>query len=395
MRLAHLSLVLVLAVTLASVSGCRAILGPNPQETGAQATPGATASASPAGRAGAVTAQPTIVPVPGQATLSEVVDRVRPAVVQVTNQQQVQVEQFVAPILATSGIGSGVIYDASGLILTNEHVVSGADSLQVSLPDGRTFPAQVVGTDPVTDLAVLRIDGQSLPVAQLGTSSSLAVGDWVLAIGNALALTGGPTVTTGIVSALDRAIQAPASTSDRGGTPQATRGGRFLINLIQTDAAINPGNSGGPLVNLQAEVVGINTVVAAAANGQGVEGIGFATSIDTARDIADQLVASGRAVHPYLGVQYVSLNPALAARLNLSEQRGAYVLAVDANSPAERANLARGDVIVSADDQPLESESSLARTIEQHRPGDTIPLTIVRDGRRLTVQVTLAQAPSS
>ncbi len=382
------ALALLLALTLASLSSCSAILGRSAQATDPTKTPAARAGVLPG-------AQPTIVPVPGQATLRQVAGRVSPAVVQVTNQQQVRVEQFRGPVLETAGIGSGVIYDASGLVLTNEHVVTGADVLIVALPDGRTFQAQVVGTDVVTDLAVLRISGQSLPVAQLGTAANLAVGDWVLAIGNALALTGGPTVTQGIVSALDRSIQTPDTSPGEDDQSQPSQGGRFLFNLIQTDAPINPGNSGGPLVDLQAQVVGINTLVAATSqSGQPVEGIGFAISIDTAKRIADQLVASGRAVHPFLGVQYVPLNPALAARLGTSEQRGAYVLSVDPNSPAARAGIQQGDVIVSAADQPIDSESALARVIEENSPGSTIPLTIVRDGRRLVVQVTLAQQPS-
>ncbi|HOG45031.1 MAG TPA: trypsin-like peptidase domain-containing protein [Anaerolineae bacterium] len=401
----HLAAALVLALSLAAVSGCSSLLG-NRAQVGGTTTPGGTgtppatrATGTPTSRNSTPQSAPATAPasvVPVSRAIRDVVECVRPAVVQVTNQQHVNPELSQGAVLQTIGIGSGVIYDPSGLILTNDHVVIGAERLLVTLPDGRSFDGRLVGSDPQTDLAVLRVNQQGLPTAELGDAASLAVGDWVVAIGNALALTGGPTVTQGIVSALDRAIQAPPSSSSQTATPQAgSQGGRFLFNLIQTDAAINPGNSGGPLVNLQGQVVGINTLVAVSTpSGEPIEGIGFATSINTARAIADQLVATGRAVHPYLGIQYVPLSPALAARLNVSEQRGMYIQNVVANSPAAQAGLRQGDVIVSADGQTLDTESSLARVIESHKPGDTIALTVVRDGRRLTLQVTLGQQPS-
>jgi len=328
--------------------------------------------------------------VPAGSSITEVANRVRPAVVQVTNQAVVGTDQFNRPVPQINGIGSGVIYDPSGLILTNNHVIEGADQLVVGLPDGRSFSATVVGADPQTDLAVLRISAPDLPVARLGDSSTLSVGDWVVAIGNALGLSGGPTVTQGIVSALGRSI-APSNTPQPG-----ERATSFLYDLIQTDAPINPGNSGGPLVNLQAQVVGINTLVATS-SGQNApaEGIGFAISINTARAIAGQLVAAGHVTHPYLGITYVALNPALAAHLKTSAQRGMYVDSVDPNSPASQAGIQQGDVIVSADGQPLVSESDLGRIINQHKPGDQVQLTIERDGRQQTIGVTLGQQPSS
>jgi len=328
--------------------------------------------------------------VPAGSSITEVASRVRPAVVQVTNQAVVGTDQFNRPVPQINGIGSGVIYDPNGLILTNNHVIEGADQLVVGLPDGRSFSATVVGADPQTDLAVLRISAPDLPVARLGDSSTLSVGDWVVAIGNALGLSGGPTVTQGIVSALGRSI-APSNTPQPG-----ERATSFLYDLIQTDAPINPGNSGGPLVNLQAQVVGINTLVATS-SGQNApaEGIGFAISINTARAIAGQLVAAGHVTHPYLGITYVALNPALAAHLKTSAQRGMYVDSVDPNSPASQAGIQQGDVIVSADGQPLVSESDLGRIINQHKPGDQVQLTIERDGRQQTIGVTLGQQPSS
>ncbi len=183
-----------------------------------------------------------------------------------------------------------------------------AQQLTVALPDGSTYPATLVGADPSTDLAVLKVDGKNLPIGRFGDSQQLQVGDWVVAIGNALALPGGPTVSAGVVSALGRTVQEPGQTD--GGQ------GPYLFDVIQTDAPINPGNSGGPLIDLQGEVVGINTLVAGQAEpGVQAQGIGFAISIASARPIVDQLVATGHAVHPYLGVQQIALNPVIANRL--------------------------------------------------------------------------------
>lgn len=343
---------------------------------------------------GSLPAQPTpALPIPiGSLSIAEVAARVRPAVVQVTNEAVVGTDQFARPVPETNGIGSGVIYDPEGLILTNEHVVAGADQLTVGLPDGRRFSATVVGSDPQTDLAVLRIDGDNLPVAPLGSSSNLVVGDWVVAIGNAVGLSGGPTVTQGIISALDRSIVSPG-----GGVSQSEqRPTTFLHNLIQTDAPINPGNSGGPLVNLQAQVIGINTaIVATSNNGSPVEGIGFAIGIDTAKEIAAQLVANGRVEHAYLGIAYVPLNPALIARLDVPVEHGVVVTAVDPTSGAAEAGIEEGDIIVSAGGEPLDSESSLGRIISRLRPGATLPFVIFRDGQEQTVQVTLGRQPES
>src|SRR5690606_15302167 len=223
------------------------------------ATTGSPSSSAPPTQSDSVdpTAPPNVAvaqPLSGDfiGAVIAVSQRVKPAVVQVTS-EQTRFDLFNQPFTVPGGVGSGVIYDQDGYILTNYHVIAGAESLRVSLPDGRSFPADVVGTDPQTDLAVLKIDGEDLPTAPLGDSNKLQVGEWVVAIGNALALPGGPTVTVGVVSALNRTVQEPG---------EGGRAGPFLFNVIQTDAAINPGNSGGPLVNLAGEVIGINTLVA-------------------------------------------------------------------------------------------------------------------------------------
>jgi serine protease Do len=325
--------------------------------------------------------------------------RVKPAVVQITNQQKVQTSQFNQPFVVPAGVGSGVIYDSQGHILTNSHVIEGAEQILVSLPDKRSFPGKVVGADPQTDLAVLQIHGDNLPVAQLGDSGQLQVGDWVVAIGNALALPGGPTVTQGVVSALGRTVQEPGAQPGGGPAPpgsESQSAGPFLFDVIQTDAPINPGNSGGPLVNLQGQVVGINTLVAGVAEpGVQAQGIGFAISIATARPIADQLVQTGQIVHPFIGIQYVPLNPALAARLGVQAQDGMVVGQVRPGSPAAAAGLRQQDIITAIDAQPLQGESALAEAISGHKPGDTITLTVLRGRQQVSVQVKLGELPAT
>jgi S1-C subfamily serine protease len=247
----------------------------------------------------------------------------------------------------------------------------------------------VVGADVQTDLAVVQISGSNLPVAELGDSSKLQVGDWVVAIGNALALPGGPTVTAGVVSALGRTIQEP-------GGPQGFGQGPFLFDLIQTDAAINPGNSGGPLVNLDGQVVGINTLAAGQSEaGVQAEGIGFAIAISAARPIADQLVATGKVVHPYMGISYVPLNPAIAAQLGTDATEGAVLAQVAPGSPAADAGLQSRDIITAVDGSPLKGESTLPQIIRDHKPGDTLDLTVVRGSGTLHIKLILGEMPSS
>jgi S1-C subfamily serine protease len=313
-----------------------------------------------------------------------VAQKVKPAVVQITV-EQLQLDQFNQPFSIPAGVGSGVIYDKQGYILTNNHVVEDARQLLVTLPDGRSFEGKLLGRDPQTDLAVVQITADNLPVAPLGDSSSLQVGDWVVAIGNALGLPGGPTVTAGVVSALGRTVQEPGSS--RGPGP-------FLFDVIQTDAAINPGNSGGPLLNLDGEVIGINTLVAGGSANIPAQGIGFALAINTVKPIANDLVTKGRAFHPFLGVSYVPLTPAVAAQIGATEKSGVLVGRVTGGSPAFAAGVQANDIILAIDGVTLTDESSLARAIDARKIGDTITLTIVRSGSRLTLQATLAERPS-
>lgn len=245
-----------------------------------------------------------------------------------------------------------------------------------------SFPAVLVGSDPQTDVAVVQVKGQQLPMAELDTDGAVAIGDWVVAIGNALALPGGPTVTAGVVGATGRTVQEP---NENGGP------GPFLFDLIQTDAAINPGNSGGPLLRLDGRVVGINTLTAGTTpSGIPAQGIGFAISLATAMPIAQQLIKSGKADHAYLGIQYVPLMPTLKAQLHTAADHGAVVAAVAPGSPAATAGIERGDVITAIDGTKIQLESDLARTISRHAPGDRITVTIDRSGSAKTVTVALA-----
>ena len=316
-----------------------------------------------------------------------VVQETKPAVVQITNMQAAP-SAYNQPTVP-AGVGSGFIFDNQGHILTNNHVVTGAQQLRVSLPDGRSFSANVVGTDPQTDLAVVQISGNNLPTASIGDSNSLKVGDWTVAIGNALALKGGPTVTAGVVSALGRTVQEPAEGN-------SNTAGPFLFNVIQTDAAINPGNSGGPLVNLNGQVIGINTLVAGSAGqNQQAQGIGFAISIDTAMPIAQQLISNGHVAHAYIGVSYVPLNPAIAAQLNVNQTTGVLVMKVEQGSPAEQAGLQQRDIITEIDGNTLDSDSALSQAIQNKNPGDTVTLTVLRNGSTQEMKLTLGTMPNS
>ncbi len=315
----------------------------------------------------------------------QVAQAVRPAVVQITN-EQVQEDQFNQPFSFPAGVGSGVTYDLQGRVLTNNHVVEGAQKLLVSLPDGRSFEARVIGADPQTDLAVVQVSGDNLPIATLGDSGQLAVGDWVVAIGNALALPGGPTVNVGVVSALGRTVQEPTDTG---------RAGPFLFDVIQTSAPINPGNSGGPLVNLAGEVIGINTMVAGQAEpGVQSQGIGFAISIASARPIADQLVKAGRVVHSYFGASYVPLNPAISDHLGIKQIEGVVITRVTSGSPAAQAGLKQGDVVTAVDGKTLQDDSDMAQALYVRQPGDQLKLSILRGAQTVTIPVTLTEMPA-
>ncbi|WP_414017793.1 HhoA/HhoB/HtrA family serine endopeptidase [Cylindrospermopsis raciborskii G7] len=286
----------------------------------------------------------------------------------------------MSPTEQLRGLGSGFIIDKSGLVLTNAHVVDQADKVTVRLKDGRTFEGKVQGIDEVTDLAVVKVNaGKDLPVAALGSSNNVQVGDWAIAVGNPLGFDN--TVTLGIVSTLKRS-SAQVGISDK------------RLDFIQTDAAINPGNSGGPLLNAEGEVIGINTAIRADAMG-----IGFAIPIDKAKVIAAELQKNGKVAHPYLGVQMITLTPQLAKQNNtdpnstfeLPEVNGVLVMRVVPNSPAAEGGVRRGDVIVAIDDQPISNAEQLQQVVEDSRLGQILRVKVQRGNKTQNLSVTTAE----
>src|SRR4051812_34248301 len=372
---------------------------PSANAPGSYGAPAAAPTAAPVAAAPApdarpanlsTTGRPASVPTDGLLTVREVAEKVRPAVVQIVTEQAAGRSDSLRGRGTQTGIGSGVLFDPAGYILTNHHVVADARTIDVALPDGRTFEAKRVGNDPDTDLAVIRIEGSNLPIAPLGDSDQLAVGDGVVAIGNALGLPGGATVTAGVASALGRTVQEPSGSNDESG-------GAVLYDAVQTDAAINPGNSGGALVNMRGEVIGINTLVASMAEpGVPAQGIGFAIAINTAKPIADQLVSNGRAIHPYLGVLFQWAGGATARQRGVSQKPGVLIQRVVNGSPAASAGLQQGDVVTQIDGQPIKDEAALPKMIQKHRPGEAIDLTVVnKNDQERTVRVTLAERPQT
>jgi serine protease Do len=273
------------------------------------------------------------------------------------------------------GLGSGVIVRGEGYILTNNHVVDEADSIYIRTFDERTIPAKVIGADPRTDLAVIKVEAGNLTPIRLGNSDELRVGEWVLAIGSPLSADLAHTVTQGIVSAKGRSEVGLAVYED----------------FIQTDAAINPGNSGGALVNLDGELVGINTAIASR-NG-GFQGIGFAVPINMARSVTEALIKNGKVVRGYLGVAPQDLDEKIAKSMELEGTAGALVANVYRNAPADKAGIEAGDVILSVDGQKLKNSAQLRSEIAAKAPGTTVDLHIVRDGKQKTVTVTLGELP--
>ena len=266
------------------------------------------------------------------------------------------------------GLGSGFIIDDQGHILTNHHITAGSREIEVALTDGRAFEGKLVGSDPANDLAVVKIDAHDLPLADMGDSSELRVGQTVIAIGNPFGLVGGPSVTVGVVSALNRHILAE----------------RVYENLIQTDASINPGNSGGPLLDLTGRVVGINT-----AHIPGAQGIGFAIPINTAKAVLEDIVKYGRVTRPWLGVIGLGVSPEVARRFNLAIHSGVLIMQIIPESPAEHAELQSGDAIVAIGDKQVGSMEDLQKEIRTRKAGDTVSLLVVRGSEEGRVRVTL------
>ncbi|HTV59739.1 MAG TPA: DegQ family serine endoprotease [Verrucomicrobiae bacterium] len=273
-------------------------------------------------------------------------------------------------------LGSGVIVSADGTIITNNHVIDGATDIKVQLSDKREFRAKLIGTDPKTDIAVLKIDAQNLPTLPLGDSSQMQVGDLVFAIGDPFGI--GETATMGIVSA-----------TGRGGL-----GIENYEDFIQTDAAINPGNSGGALIDIHGNLMGINTAILSGGSG-GNEGIGFAIPINMARRIMDQILTNGKVVRGYLGVYIQDVTPDLAKQFGLSQGGGVLIGDVTSGTPAAKAGLKKGDIILKLNGEPVQSRNDLQIRISQMAPGSKVTLDVWRDGKSMPVEVTLGELPET
>ncbi len=304
--------------------------------------------------------------------LPAIVARVLPAVVSITT-REIDRDQFNQEVVRR-GLGSGFIVDRRGYVLTNHHVVEGAAEIKVALSDGRRFRAALVGVDRLTDLAVLKIEGGTLPVLALGASHRLRIAETVIAIGSPLWLEGGPTVTVGIVSALGRSME-------QDGLPA-------LHGLVQTDAAINAGNSGGPLVDLDGRVIGINTALIPTAHG-----IGFAISIDSARPVVRALIAHGRVERASLGLAAVSVTPQLAWANDLPLEQGVLVTRVDDGGPAAGAGVMAGDVIARLDDGVVKGLHDLHEALARRRAGNVVELEIWRAGDTVRLRAAVGAEP--
>jgi serine protease Do len=311
-----------------------------------------------------------MIPVP-EDVLVNAVEKVGKSVVNIASVRMLQDQLF--RVFPVEGVGSGVVIDEKGYILTNNHVIDDAERLKVTLPDGRVLRGRVVGSDEVTDLAVIRVEAeQPLPAAELGNSDDLKAGQIVMAIGNPFGLTGGPAVTAGIISSLNRSIQARTG----------------VLELIQTDAAINPGNSGGPLVNTKGQVIAINT-----ANMPYAQGIGFAVPVNTAKSILKELIEKGKVTRPWIGVASMKVTPQLARYYGLPATEGALIAKVEPYSPADDAGLRKGDIIEGIDGSRVEDPSQIAAQVRKKQVNDQLTLTVNRYGRQLQIPIQVDERP--
>ncbi len=324
-------------------------------------------------------------------------EKTMPAVVHIRNEQfatstsreqQIpeQFREFFGPFLrpdgggqARIGSGSGVIINSDGYIVTNNHVIANAEKISVTMNDNRSFTAKVIGTDPTTDLALIKVDGKNLPYLSLSNSEQVKVGEWVLAVGNPYNLNS--TVTAGIVSAKGRSINI-LNTIQKGDSIN-----NGIESFIQTDAAINPGNSGGALVNLNGDLIGVNTAIASPTGSY--SGYGFAVPSNIVKRVIEDLMAYGTVQRGLMGVQITSVNAAVAENYNLDVLRGAYVSGVQPNTAASEAGLKEGDVIVEIDDREIASSSELIGYVAGKRPGDKIAVTVNRDGNEVDYDLIL------
>lgn len=311
----------------------------------------------------------------GESPVIEIAEKVGPAVVGITN--KVNVETFFAHQKVEQGSGSGVIFDARGYIVTNYHVIQNTDQIVVTLPDGKQAPGRVVGVDERTDLAVIKVDAKNLAVARFGNSDGVKVGELAVAIGNPLGAEFARTVTTGVISAVNRTVSVDAQQQ---------------FKLLQTDAAINPGNSGGALVNSRGEVIGINSVKIVA---EEVEGLNFAIPINTVKPIVESIITRGKVVRPWLGVSVRGdVDKEMAERFGLPVDYGVVIEDASPGAPAAKAGIQANDIIVALDNQPVKDYPSLREALEKKKIGDRVEVTVIRDKQRKKFTLTLAEMPS-
>ena len=297
---------------------------------------------------------------------------VGPTVVGITNKAMAW-DYFNRPV-ETEGVGSGVIFKSDGYIITNNHVIAGAKEIIVSLADGNTISGKLIGADEMTDIAVVKVEAKDLPVATLGDSDDVVVGEPAIAIGNPMGLEFQGSVTVGVISALNRTLDL----NDK------------RVKLFQTDAAISPGNSGGALVNADGEVIGINSAKLAT---NGVEGMGFAIPINTVKTIVEELMNKGYVARPYLGVTIFDKPTAARYGYQLSIEKGVYVFQVAIDSPAGRAGFQRGDIILNIDNAEVNSVADVRNAVASHKVGDKVKVLLDRNGNQETVEVTLEEMP--
>ncbi|GIV19258.1 MAG: 2-alkenal reductase [Armatimonadota bacterium] len=322
--------------------------------------------------------------VPGADAIAEASARIEPAVVNIDTfmrpRRSLRLEDFFGQQEAMRGSGSGVIISPDGYIITNHHVVRGADEIVVSLADGRRFLGKPVGADEQSDIAVIKVDARNLPTAEMGDSDKLRVGEWAIAVGNPLGL--GSTVTVGVISALNR-------------RKLIVEEGRYLEVAIQTDAAINQGNSGGALANIHGQLIGINTAIAAPPGGGSI-GIGFAIPINHVKKVVRDILVQGGTVkraRSWIGISFDAVRPSLMKRVGLPDLNGVAVNEVVPNSPAEKAGLQANDVIRAFDESPIRSTQDLLEEIMKRQPGDRVKVRVWRGGKEMTLSVTIGSAP--
>ncbi len=303
--------------------------------------------------------------------ITDAVEKLSESVVSISSTKLAR--DFRYGMVPVKGMGSGLIIDPRGYIITNNHVIDDADRVEITLKDGRILSGDVIGADPATDMALIRVEAGDLPAANLGDSEKLKVGQIVLAIGNALGLPGSPTVSTGVISALARPLP----------------GADFIFEgLIQTDAAINPGNSGGPLADLNGNVIGINTAIIPFA-----QGVGFAIPINTLKNVVEQILKNGRVIRPWIGIYGTSLKLAIARTYDLTTDSGVLIVEVTPNSPAYEAGLGAGDIIVQIGDHKINQMKDLIVTLSKLSIGEEVSVHFVRRGTVYKTSLRLVEAP--